>query len=238
MKLPLLFALIFPTLLTLAYFQWLQGSGFSQPVYAIGKCIQFGFPVVFVLWLDRSAPRDTIRHGASDELGGTPASNLILGTLFGIAVVAGMFLIYRYLFSDETTAQMQQMVQEKIVSMGLGSVPKFLAASLFYILAHSCLEEYYWRWFVFDRLEPDQTWWKAAVISSLGFMAHHVVLLACFFGWQSTWTYFLSASIAVGGFFWAWLYRRVWGFRSAWLSHAIVDAGIFGLGFWIVKPIL
>ena len=41
---------------------------------------------------------------------------------------------------------------------------------------------------------------------SLGFMAHHVVLLATFFGWDSPLAYLFSLAIAVGGAFWAWLY--------------------------------
>ena len=50
--LALVFAITFPTLVTLVYFEWLEEANaqFQQIAFAIGKIIQFGFPVVWV-WL-------------------------------------------------------------------------------------------------------------------------------------------------------------------------------------------
>ena len=74
----------------------------------------------------------------------------------------------------------------------------------------------------------------AAVLSALAFMAHHVVLLYVYLP-----KYFFVAAvpfslcIAVGGFFWAWLYERTGTIYSAWVSHGIVDAALFALG-WVL----
>ena len=68
-------------------------------------------------------------------------------------------------------------------------------------------------------------------------MAHHVILLGFFFNW-SPWTYVLSASIAVGGAFWAWQFNRTGKLRVPWFSHMIVDAGIFSLGYFLVRDLL
>jgi hypothetical protein len=43
--------------------------------------------------------------------------------------------------------------------------------------------------------------------------------------------------VAIGGFFWAWLFGRENSLRSCWVSHAIIDAAIFTLGFFLVKDI-
>ena len=40
------------------------------------------------------------------------------------------------------------------------------------------------------------------------------------------------------GIFWAWQYEKTDRLVAPWLSHMIVDAGIFSLGYLIVHPIL
>ena len=74
----------------------------------------------------------------------------------------------------------------------------------------------------------------ALLISSLGFMAHHVLLLATYFSWSSPAMYFFSLSVAVGGAAWGWLYERTGSLYGAWFSHLLVDAAIFVIGFAIV----
>jgi membrane protease YdiL (CAAX protease family) len=246
----------YPTLLTLTYFIWLSNSlpALQQLIYAIGKLIQFGFPMVYVAMTAgfpalgqpfQSMARDernqagqpvasALRKELSTQSGPLVWSSVLIGALSGIAVVLVLMLVYHLFLPDTLAVQFTEKVQLKIQSMGLNSLGKFLALSIFYIFGHSLLEEYYWRWFVFDQLQQTLPPWRANLVASLGFMAHHVILLATFFGWDSPLTYLLSASVAVGGCFWAWLFNRPWGFRSAWLSHAIVDAGIFGLAISLI----
>lgn len=66
-------------------------------------------------------------------------------------------------------------------------------------------------------------------------MAHHVIVLSVFFGWGSFLSLFFSLGVAVGGVAWAWLYHHSRSLFGPWLSHALVDAGIFLVGFEIVK---
>ena len=55
-----------------------------------------------------------------------------------------------------------------------------------------------------------------------------------YFGWSEPMAYLLAACVAIGGLFWGWLYQRTGHLWSAWISHMIVDAGIFGLGYFIL----
>ena len=66
-------------------------------------------------------------------------------------------------------------------------------------------------------------------------MAHHVLVLATFFGWTSPATYLFSLAIAVGAAVWAWLYARTDSIYGPWLSHLLVDAGIFLIGYDMVR---
>ena len=102
-------------------------------------------------------------------------------------------------------------------------------------LAHSLLEEYYWRWFVFGQLYKNWSLSLAILVSSVGFMAHHVVLLATFFGWGSPLTYLFSFGVAIGGAFWAWLYASSRSLLGPWLSHMLVDVAIFLIGYDLVR---
>lgn len=129
-------------------------------------------------------------------------------------------------------------IRSKLQGLGVDRLWKFIALGSFYAVFHSLLEEYYWRWFVFQRLQRLGTLTLAIVISSLAFMAHHVILLAVYFGWSSPWTYFFSLGVAVGGAVWAWLYARSGTLYGPWLSHLLVDAGIFVIGYDLAKDLL
>jgi membrane protease YdiL (CAAX protease family) len=63
-------------------------------------------------------------------------------------------------------------------------------------------------------------------------------VLAHYFGWTSPLTLLFSASVAVGGAFWAWLYERTGSLLGPWLSHLVIDAGIFFIGFKLVAGTL
>lgn len=241
------FAIALPTLVTAAYFLWLAGTSWVQVAYGVGKSVQFVFPVIFVWFFYRQKLSPLlVKHQAyvhASNVSNTefPSSccagrfNLLVGLLFGIGVVTAMTLVYFFVLPTEITASLTSAVQEKVNNMGIDTLGKYLLLMAFYTVMHSFLEEYYWRWFVYDILRQQLTSWLAKLISSLGFMAHHVVLLATFFGWTSLYAWLFSVGVAIGGLFWCWQFDRPWGFRAAWFSHAIVDAGIFGLGIYILS---
>jgi membrane protease YdiL (CAAX protease family) len=122
--------------------------------------------------------------------------------------------------------------------MDLGSPTVFIAVGVFYSLIHSLLEEYYWRWFVFGQLRELTRLVPAIVISSLGFMAHHVLVIGTYFGFFSPATWLFSLCVAIGGGVWAWLYNRTGSLLGPWVSHLFVDATIFLVGYEIAGPLL
>lgn len=129
-------------------------------------------------------------------------------------------------------------IRQKISAMELDQPWKFISLGVFYSLFHSLLEEYYWRWFVFGQLRRLVPFWPAVVISSLGFMAHHVVVVGAYFGMASRETWLISFSIATGGVFWAWLYQRSGSLVGPWLSHLLVDSAIFAIGYEIARELI
>jgi membrane protease YdiL (CAAX protease family) len=223
------FALIFPTLVTWVYFVWLanDSAGIQQASYSLGKLIQFAFPLAWVLIVQRqslawSRPR---------------VAGLASGAAFGLAIVAAMLLLYHmYLKPAGFFENAAGVVNQKVAGFGIDSPLKYAALAIFYSAGHSLMEEYYWRWFVFAQLRRLASLPAAVVISSLGFMAHHVLVLAAFFGWASPATYALSLCVAIGGGVWAWLYGRSQSLYAPWLSHMLIDAGIFLIGYDLLLP--
>ncbi len=225
------FALVYPSLLTWLYFMAFAefSSAIQQTVYTLGKLIQFAFPAIWVLWVQRQRLQLT----RPDRKG------LVIAIGFGLAVVAGMLLLFHFvLVPNGIVDAASGPIIEKVEDFGVTSPIAFCLLALFYSLIHSLLEEYYWRWFVFGQLRERCSLSVAMIVSSLGFMAHHVIVLGFYFGWASPITYVFSLSVAVGGLFWAWLYDNTKSLYAPWISHLIVDAGIFFLGYQIVRQSL
>lgn len=224
----LLVALVYPSLLTLVYFVWLAGerSSLQQAAYGIGKAIQFVLPLVWVGLICR----EPLRWPAFSSRG------LVSGIVFGLAIAGGMIgLYFQWLKTAAAFAAAAGAIVERLAGIGIRSAAAYAAMALFYSLLHSLLEEYYWRWFVFGRVRRMVSLAQAIVVSSVGFMCHHVIVLAWYFGWANPWMWFFSLATAVGGAFWAWLYHRSGSIYGPWASHLLIDAGIFAIGYELVR---
>jgi membrane protease YdiL (CAAX protease family) len=226
-----LFAIVFPTLITWGYFVYAAryATGIQQATYLVVKCIQFAFPLVWV-W---AVLREPVRCGRPDFRG------LVWGAAFGGLVVAAGWQLFHFVIRDTAAfSAAAAKIHPKIAAFGIDSAWKYAILALFYSLIHSLLEEYYWRWFVFRELRTLVPLWPAIAVSSLAFMGHHVVVLREFFD-QLPWVaWLLSAAVAVGGAFWAWLYERTGSLYSTWLSHLLIDAGIFWVGYDLIRDAL
>jgi hypothetical protein len=242
----LIFALVYPALLTWVYFTLLASAteAVQRDAYGIGKAIQFGLPLVWVGWVCRLPlrwPKFTTRG---------LAAGIIFGLVFGGAAVAIYFEWFKSAgYFHDAAGKMSR----RLAEMGVQKLAIYAAVGLFYSLIHSLLEEYYWRWFVFGQLRQwlssrspvspklgtesrrDSATWTAIAISSLAFMAHHVIVLGTYFGWVSPWTYLFSIATAIGGAFWAWLYQRSGSIYGPWISHLLLDAAIFGVGYDLMR---
>jgi membrane protease YdiL (CAAX protease family) len=223
----LIFALLLPTAVTWLYFVALDGAPafVQQAAYSIGKTVQFALPVVWVYWIRR----ESLRTWQPNSRG------LLIGAAFGAVVAAGMFALYwGWLKPNGEFDAPAAEVREKVKSFGVHSLFAFILLGLFYSTLHSLLEEYYWRWFVFGRLDRWLAPAAAIGISGLAFAAHHVLVLQQYFGLESPLTWLFAAAVAIGGAAWAGLYRYSGSLYSTWLSHAIVDAAIFVIGYDLV----
>lgn len=220
----LAFAWILPSLVTLVYFVLLDGQPplLQQVVYGLAKGLQFALPVIWVQGILRKPARI-----------GRPRWPMVAeGIAFGALVFAAMLAIHHFaLLPRVEMDRAAQIVRQKVAGLDLTSPGRFVALGAFYSLFHSLLEEYYFRWFLHGRLARwlRRPW--AILASSVGFTAHHVIVLAWYFGGSPALVAFFSFSIAIGGAVWAWQYERSGSLLGPWLGHLLVDAGIFTIGY-------
>jgi membrane protease YdiL (CAAX protease family) len=224
----ILVALVLPSLITWIYFFRAESAEASTQlaIFNMVKVIQFAFPLAWVLAVQKE--RVTLRPPHARGAG--------VGLVFGVVVFAATFALYVGVLrgSDLLIAASDEIVG-KLQGWGIDRVWKYAALGIFYSLFHSLLEEYYWRWFVFGQLRRITSLRPAVIISSLGFMAHHVLVLGKFFGFDNPATWLFSSCVAVGGAVWAWIYDRTGSLLGPWLSHLLVDAAIFAVGFDLVR---
>ncbi len=73
---------------------------------------------------------------------------------------------------------------------------------------------------------------RAVFLSALAFTLHHVIALRVYLGWEGVVP--AAAGVFTGGILWSACYVR---YRSIWpgyISHAIVDIAVFGVGFHLI----
>lgn len=224
-------ALLLPTLVTWLYFVALAASPATvqQTAYGIGKSVQFAMPAVWIYWV----------CGERLEWLRPTRSGLLWNVLFGGAVVALMMALYQFWLNPggflSPGSPAGQEVLAKVRGFGVGDIWRYAALGAFYSIVHSGLEEYYWRWFVFGRLQKMLPLVSAIALSSVGFMLHHVILLGTYFNWAFVPVALFSVAIAVGGAVWAWLYHRSGSLFGPWMGHLVIDAGIFLVGYDLVR---
>jgi membrane protease YdiL (CAAX protease family) len=229
----LTFASLFPLAMALLYFVVLnKPGGDANPAlmaaYSTGKTVQFLFPALYVWWFERSGIRFEwpTRRGMG------------IGAGFGLTVAAAMFALYFGVLQvvPVFATTTPEMIHDRLQQSKLNSPLAYAMMGLFLCVPHSLSEEYYWRWFVFGWLRRHVPMSVAVVLSGIGFMLHHVVILYVYIpGYFWTLALPFSLGVAVGGGFWAWLYQRSESLYAPWLSHAIVDTGIMTLGYVMLR---
>lgn len=227
----LLFTLFYPTILTFLYFVYGKGlePGVSKLCYVVGKSIQFAFPVLYTAFVlkERWFMRRFNFRGVTT------------GFCFGLAVALVIFFVGRHgMTSGGSYAPLFERLRSELVARledaRMATLGAYTFLFFFYSIFHSGLEEYYWRWFAFGRLAKGRSWLRAALITNGCFMLHHIVLLGVYFGYGHFLTWFCSFGVAVGGFVWQTIYRRSDSVYGGWISHGLIDAGIFALGFYML----
>jgi membrane protease YdiL (CAAX protease family) len=219
--------MLYPSLLAYLYIVALPAAGADarlvQATWLGGKALECLLPLLWVRRADGRWPRPA----APTQRG------LSLGLGSGVAIAAVMLALYfGVLRHHHLFAAAPGRVHAKVVEFGLDTPAAFFGFAALLCVGHSQLEEYYWRWFVFGRLQRLVVPWAAILVSSLAFMAFHLIDLGAFFpGRFLSLALPLGLCVGVGGAGWCWLYRRSGSLYGPWLCHLLVDAALMAVGY-------
>ncbi|MBP7829841.1 MAG: CPBP family intramembrane metalloprotease [Kiritimatiellae bacterium] len=198
---------------------YFPGRPLGTVLFAACKVWLFGLPLIWRLFVERQA------------VSLSPARNggFGMGVLTGLLISAVILAAYALVGGRRLD---RALLADKMAAVGLASPGLYLAGAAYWILVNSVLEEYVWRWFCVRQCEQLLARVPAVALSALFFTLHHVVALRVYMAPGPVLV--CAAGIFIGGAIWSWMYTR---YRSIWpgyVSHAIVDVSVFGLGAWML----
>lgn len=183
------------------------------------------------LWL-LIAPAYWYLRVEGKEISRSPAdkNGLVMGAFTGILMSAIILLMW-YIFGG--TIDVESMLVE-METTGLTDIRIYIAGMLYWIFLNSLLEEYVFRWFVttkgIDLLGSEVA---GIILSALLFTLHHAIALH-YFGFVWWQTVMASFGLLSAAAIWSWLYIRYKSIWVCWLSHAICDIAVFGIGYLLI----
>ena len=212
--LALLLIIPLPTLSILFSMEISQGWS-GNLVFVLSKILMISIPLFWYFKLEKR------------EFSWSPIKNkndLYVGFGFGIAMSAVIGIAWILLGSHID----QNALKELLEGSGLTNPIIYLGVVIYWTFGNSLLEEFVFRWFIFEKFEAGLGSNNALFLSASAFTLHHTIAMLYMF--PISLTIIASIGVFIGGLLWSWLYLK---YRSIWvvfLSHAIVDIMMFGIG--------
>ena len=191
----------------------------GKAVFAVAKVWLLAFPAAWYLLVERGRPSwSPLRQGGL-------ATGALSGLVLASIIVVGAWLLG---VQDTDLAPLRAAVRE----MGLNTIIPYVAGAVGWTFVNSLMEEYVYRWFVFRQCESLMKGTAAVCTSAAIFTAHHVIAVSQYL--DPVLATLASAGVFAGGLVWSWLYLRYRSIWPCWLSHALADIAVFGIGWYLL----
>lgn len=188
-------------------------------------------PLLWVLFILKARPHLPAFRGRG------MAAGLITGVLT-FAVIVGMWELAASRWINTAV------FAEKIASIGLSTPLRFLLFAAAITVFNALMEEYVWRWFVYERFRDalraligNRTWWRklpgagAVVLAALCFTLHHTVAMSLYF--DPLTNALASTGVFIGGVTWSTIYLKTKNIYAGYVSHIFADIALFYVGYQI-----
>lgn len=218
--LPLLLVSFIPTISILFTLGYNHDQLTSQSFFIACKIWILLVPAYWYLKVEGNTPTQSLPQ----------RDGIIMAVITGI-LMSIIILVTWFLFED--TINTESIIIE-LESTGLTNTKIYLAGMIYWIFLNSLLEEYVFRWFVTTKgIELLGSELRGIALSALLFTLHHTIALHLygFVWWQ---TLIASFGLISAAAIWSWLYLKYRSILVCWLSHAICDVAVFGLGYFII----
>lgn len=217
-------AMALPFLAALFYFVLLSEHWVARVIYGLTKAFTLVWPLVALRFVYQ-------RKDARFRLVGPGwAESALAGTGVGLGIVVVLIVL---MAGGPLAALVEDSASNiRLKAAQLGILENYWLFGLFLAVAHSLIEEYYWRWFVYGGLRELLPVPVAHAVAGLAFAAHHVIVASQFFGLG--WGIILGGSVGLGGAAWSVMFQRHGILLGAWVSHMIVDFGLLIVGHRLI----
>ncbi|BAM04323.1 CPBP family intramembrane glutamic endopeptidase [Phycisphaera mikurensis] len=192
----------------------------SKAVFALAKAWLVAAPLAWLWLVEERRPR--IPPFSWRGMGAANATGAVIFVAIGLAWIG---------FGRERVdaPAMAALMREA----GLRNGWSFLAAAAYWCTVNSLIEEYFWRWWVYERLRAFAPAAAAVLVCGVLFTTHHVVVLDAYLPWELT--LLGSLGVLIGGITWSWIYARYGNLYAAYVSHVWADVVIFWIGWEVLR---
>ena len=200
-------------------------AGFVWPgprgnlVYGLCKGVLYLTPLVWwKLALRAPYPIGRPARGALRE-------GVLLGLGLGGAVLLGWWLLGRHLVDPA-------LLRGVAARAGFDTRERFLVVATLICLGNALLEEYAFRWFLYERCRTLFGPVRGALLGALIFTAHHVIVLSLYV--DVGLVVLGSVGVFVAGLIWTWIYERRRSIWPGYVSHVLADVALMIVGWTIL----
>ncbi len=214
-----------PFFASLIYFLPTEPSPWFMNLLAFTKAFLFVCPLLF--WKYLKLPGSWKDFGSLLK-GPKIFRQFILGIGWGILMSAVVFIAFESL-SEMTRTEMLARVAKKISVLKIAE--HFLIYGIVLSFVHSLLEEFYWRFFIFNAWKEKLPQFKitAHLVAGLAFTLHHFTVTVHYF--DLSFGMILGLGVWAAGVIWSCVYVKERSLLGVWISHIIVDLALISIGF-------
>ncbi|MDA1194177.1 MAG: type II CAAX endopeptidase family protein [Planctomycetota bacterium] len=158
-----------------------------------------------------------------------PRGSLRSGLLLGLALaglIVAVFVGYALPRADP------EVLRAAAARSGFDTPLRYARFAVILCGANALLEEYAFRWFLYERCKALVGRTLGVFLGALIFTAHHVIVLAAYF--EPPLVVLGSLGVFCGGVIWTWLYERRGSVWPGYVSHVLVDVALLGAGAWLL----
>lgn len=214
-----------PFFASLVYFLPAEPSPWFMNLLAFTKAFLFVCPILF--WKFLKLP-GSWKDFVSLLKGPLIKRQLVLGIGLGLLMSAVVLLAFESL-SDVARNEMLSRVAKKISVLKIAE--HFLLYGIVLSFVHSLLEEFYWRFFVFNawKTKLPKNAFSAHIVAGLAFTLHHFTVTVHYF--DLSFGLILGLGVWAAGVIWSYVYIKERSLLGVWISHIIVDVALISIGF-------
>ena len=220
----LLSLIIFPPIIIVLSRQILPNNYFFSSLYKL----VFLSPIIFAMWSEKKSLKQALFQNFSFA---TFKKNIWRLTLLGI-FLSGIYLTSFFVFKNFLDIST---ITSKLNSLININLTNLIFIGLYIIIFNSLLEEYFWRGFLFAKLDKILKPWQAYLITGIAFSFHHVMF---YYNWFNLGFFVLvTFGLTVYALIMNYVFKKYQDLFSCWYVHIFADIAQIFIAFKIFELI-